>query len=99
MFEKGEYNASIIAAFRFLEITLSNIHGLEKKSMMESLNLLKMNNAEDQEVLYKVKKYRRLRNNVVHNNVNIRKREAKDVISCIEKLCTFIDSGNMTIIT
>ena len=99
LFDKGEYNASIIAAFRFLEITLSNIHGLEKNSMMESLNLLKMNNAEDQEILYKVKKYRKLRNNVVHNNVNIGKREAKDVIACIEKLCTSIDSGNMTIIT
>lgn len=98
LFDKGEYNAAVIAAFRFLEITLSRKYDFARLSLMESLNLLNTNNAEDEEVLYKVKKYRKIRNNIVHNNVNIGKREAKDIISCIEKLCTSINSGNIIVL-
>ena len=98
LFNKGEYNAAVIAAFRFLEITLSSKYNLEKTSLMESLNLLNTNNNEDKDILYKVKKYRRTRNNIVHNNVNIGKREAKDIISCIEKLCASINGGNIVIL-
>ena len=53
---------------------------------------------EDEEALYKVKKYRKIRNNIVHNNVNVGKRESKDIISCIEKLCASINSGNIIIL-
>lgn len=98
LFDKGEYNAAVIAAFRFLEITLSRKYDFARLSLMESLNLLNTNNAEDEEVLYKVKKYRKIRNNIVHNNVNIGKREAKDIISCIEKICTSINSGNIIVL-
>lgn len=98
LFDKGEYNAAVIAAFRFLEITLSRKHDFARLSLMESLNLLNTNNAEDEEVLYKVKKYRKIRNNIVHNNVNIGEREAKDIISCIGKLCTSINSGNIIVL-
>lgn len=98
LFDKGEYNAAVIAAFRFLEITLSRKHDSARLSLMESLNLLNTNNAEDEEVLYKVKKYRKIRNNIVHNNVNIGEREAKDIISCIGKLCTSINSGNIIVL-
>lgn len=98
LFDKGEYNAAVIAAFRFLEITLSRKYDFARLSLMESLNLLNTNNVEDEEVLYKVKKYRKIRNNIVHNNVNIGKREAKDIISCIEKLCTSINSGNIIVL-
>lgn len=82
LFDKGEYNAAVIAAFRFLEITLSRKYDFVRISLMESLNLLNTNNAEDEEALYKVKKYRKIRNNIVHNNVNVGKRESKDIISC-----------------
>lgn len=98
LFDKGEYNAAVIAAFRFLEITLSRKYDFVRISLMESLNLLNTNNAEDEEALYKVKKYRKIRNNIVHNNVNVGKREAKDIISCIEKLCASINSGNIIIL-
>lgn len=98
LFNKGEYNAAVIAAFRFLEVTLSRKYGLERASLVETLNLLNTNNAEDEEVLYRVKKYRKTRNNIVHNNVNIGKREANDIISCIEKLCASINSGNVIIL-
>ena len=98
LFDKGEYNAAVIAAFRFLEITLSRKYDFARLSLMESLSLLNTNNAEDEEFLYKVKKYRKIRNNIVHNNVNIGKREAKDIISCIEKLCTSINSGNIIVL-
>lgn len=98
LFDKGEYNAAVIAAFRFLEITLSRKYDFVRISLMESLNLLNTNNAEDEEALYKVKKYRKIRNNIVHNNVNVGKRESKDIISCIEKLCASINSGNIIIL-
>lgn len=98
LFNKGEYNAAVIAAFRFLEVTLSRKYGLEKASLIETLNLLNTNNAEDKKVLYKVKMYRKTRNNIVHNNVNIGKREANDIISYIEKLCISINSGNVIIL-
>lgn len=49
LFDKGEYNAAVIAAFRFLEITLSRTYDFARISLMESLNLLNTNNAEDEE--------------------------------------------------
>ena len=82
LFDKGEYNAAVIAAFRFLEITLSRKYDFVRISLMESLNLLNTNNAEDEEALYKVKEViEKYANNIVHNNVNVGKREAKDIIS------------------
>lgn len=60
---------------------------------MESLNLLNTDSAEDKDLIYKVKKYRKVRNNIVHNNKNVEKEEAEDIISCIEKLCESITGG------
>ena len=93
LFKKNEYNAAVIAAFRFLEITLSRKCGLKSNSLMESLNLLNTDSAEDKDLIYKVKKYRKVRNNIVHNNKNVEKEEAEDIISCIEKLCESITGG------
>lgn len=50
LFDKGEYNAAVIAAFRLLETTLSRKYDFARLSLMESLNLLNTNNAEDKEV-------------------------------------------------
>lgn len=98
LFEKGEYNAAVIAAFRFLEITLSKECDLGNTSLMEALNLLNTNNDEDKEMLYKVKRYRKIRNDIVHNNKNVEKKEAEDIISCIEKLCESIKGGNIIVL-
>ena len=98
LFNKGEYNAAVIAAFRFLEITLSPKCDFARVSLMEALNLLNTNNAEDKEILNKVKDYRKIRNSIVHSNVNIEQKYAKDIISCIEKLCTSINSGNIIVL-
>lgn len=98
LFEKGEYNAAVIAAFRFLEITLSKECDLGNTSLMEALNLLNTNNDEDKEMLYKVKRYRKIRNDIVHNNKNVEKKEAEDIISCIEKLCESIKGRNIIVL-
>lgn len=98
LFDKGEYNAAVIAVFRFLEITLSRKFKLENASLIGSLNLLNTNNVEDREILSKVKGYRQIRNNIVHNNVNVGKKQANDIISCIEKLCTSINNGDIIIL-
>ena len=98
LFDKGEYNAAAIAVFRFLEITLSRKFKLENASLIGSLNLLNTNNAEDRKILSKVKGYRQIRNNIVHNNVNVGKKQANDIISCIEKLCTSINNGDIIIL-
>lgn len=98
LFNNGEYNAAVITAFRFLEETLSKKYNLERTSQIETLNLLNTNNAEDKEILYRVKKYRKTRNNIVHNNINIGKREANDIISYIERLCASINNGNVIIL-
>ena len=98
LFDKGEYNAAVIAVFRFLEITLSRKFKLENASLIGSLNLLNTNNAEDRKILSKVKLYRQIRNNIVHNNVNVGKKQANDIISCIEKLCTSINNGDIIIL-
>lgn len=44
---------------------------------MESLNLLNTDSAEDKDLIYKVKKYRKVRNNIVHNNKNVEKKKLK----------------------
>lgn len=98
LFDKGEYNAAVIAVFRFLEITLSRKFKLENASLIGSLNLLNTNNAEDRKILSKVKGYRQIRNNIVHNNINVGKKQANDIISCIEKLCTSINNGDIIIL-
>ena len=98
MFDKGEYNAAVIAVFRFLEITLSKKFKLENASLIGSLNLLNTNNDEDSETLSKVRGYMLIRNNIVHNNVNVGKKQANDIISCIEKLCTSINNGDIIIL-
>ena len=88
----------LLRQFRFLEITLSRKYDFVRTSLMESLNLLNTNNAEDEEALYKVKKYRKIRNNIVHNNVNVGKREAKILFPALKKLCASINSGNIIIL-
>ena len=72
LLEKAEYNASVIAAFRFLETTLSNNFDLPKpSSLWRSLGRLNSNSTDDKENLCKVKGYLGIRNNVIHTNTNI----------------------------
>lgn len=98
LFDKGEYDAAVIAAFRFLETTLLKKYNFGKISLMGALDLLNTKNAEDKEVLYKVKTYKKVHNNIVHNNVNVGEKDAKDIILYIEKLCASINNGNIIIL-
>ncbi|QUO20764.1 SIR2 family protein [Clostridiaceae bacterium Marseille-Q4143] len=98
LFNKGEYNAAVIAAYRFLEITMSKRFVFDETSLMKSLNLLNTNNAEDKEALFKVKEYRKIRNSIVHENVMIGKKQAKDIISCVDRVCTSVNNGNIIVL-
>ena len=62
---------------------------------MSTLNLLNTNNEEDKMLLQKVKEYRKVRNNVVHTNVKISKKEATDIVTSVDELCKSIKNGNI----
>lgn len=96
LLEKAEYNASVIAAFRFLETTLSRKFDLPKPtSLGKSLSILNSNSIDDKEIIRKVRGYSKIRNSVVHTNENVSKKQATDIIFCIEKLCEAIQNGSI----
>lgn len=100
LLEKGEYSAAVIAVFRFLETTLSDKFGEEYKSapLMNLLSLLNSNNSKDKQLISKAKEYRKTRNNVVHTNITLSKKEATNVVQCIDELCRLINEGNIVIL-
>ena len=99
LLDKGEYNASVIAAFRFLETTLSDKYNtFNTTPLLNTLSLLNTNNDKDKELLRKVKEYRKVRNNIVHTNANVSKEDATDIIKSIDELCKSIRNGNIIIL-
>lgn len=100
LLEKNEYAAAVISAFRLLETTLSNKYSDYSKSSssLNLLNVLNSNNKKNSELIFKVKGYRKVRNTIVHANINISKKEATDIIICIDELCKAINSDDMFIL-
>lgn len=91
LFEKKEYNAAAISAFRYLEEILakSNIKSDTYRniySLRTNLNIL-----YDKEILHNVtipeiKEYISLRNRLVHTNISISKATATKVIHFVEQV-------------
>lgn len=99
LLKKGEYKASVIAAFRLLETTLSDKYNTTKTApLLNTLSLLNTNNDKDKKLLQKVKEYRKVRNNIVHTNANISGKEATDIVRSIDELCKSINNGNIIIL-
>ena len=99
LLEKGEYDAAVIAAFRLLETTLSDMIDTKKSApFLSALNLLDTNNERDEMLLQKVKEYRKVRNNIVHTNVRISKGDATDIVTSIDELCKSIKIGNIIVL-
>jgi predicted DNA binding CopG/RHH family protein len=96
LFEKGEYNASVIAAFRLLEKTLSETCNTPKTtSFFDTLNQLNADNENDEKLLQKVKDYRKIRNKIIHTNTTIPKKEARDIVMSVDKLCKLIKNKSI----
>ena len=99
LLEKGEYDAAVIAAFRLLETTLSDMVDTKKSApFLSALNLLNTNNERDKMLLQKVKEYRKVRNNIVHANARISKGDATDIVTSIDELCKSIKTGNIIVL-
>ena len=99
LLEKGEYDAAVIAAFRLLETTLSDMVDSKKSApFLNALNLLNTNNERDKMLLQKVKEYRKVRNNIVHTNARISKGDATDIVTSIDELCKSIKTGNIIVL-
>ena len=99
LLKKGEYNASVIAAFRFLETTISDKFNAAKTvPPLNTLSLLNTNNAKDKRTLQKVKDYRKVRNSIVHTNMTVSKKTAIDITHSIDQLCQSIKTGDIIIL-
>ena len=97
LFEKKEFNAASISAFRYLEesIRKSNIK-LDNYSHHYSLNMM-LQALYKNEILHnisfnEIKDYISLRNNLVHTNISINKSEAANVIAFVKKIVNELTS-------
>lgn len=97
---KKEYTAATILAFRYLEDTITNKFNdyCKKGSPLSMLDILNTNNDKDSELLAKVKEYRKIRNNIVHTNINITKKEATDIVKSVDALIKSIVDGRIIIL-
>lgn len=100
LLEKGEYNAAVISVFRYLEITLSKKFGGNRnpRSDLMLLKLLNTNTPEDSENLQKAKEYLSIRNKIVHTDTRIKKKEAIQIIDCLDSLCNAIHDGRILLL-
>lgn len=96
LLEMGEYNAAVIAAFRFLETTLrEHFHQNNNPAVMGYLNLLNTYNEKDKNNLKKVKAYVAIRNEIVHTNQKVNKKQAEEIIADVVELCAAIKDGRV----
>lgn len=97
LLEKGEYDAAVIMAYRYLETIIS----MNTTSRMISYNnIFSVLNTEKEamkKVISKVKQARQIRNKIVHENVNIYKKEATEIVNNIDKLCNAIVNRDVVI--
>lgn len=97
LFDKEEYGAAIIMAFRYLETLIRNNMSTREAIPMNLLSSLHSDNKEVSALLEKTKLYKQIRNKIVHGSVNISKKEAKDIIENIDEVCNEIKEGNIII--
>lgn len=94
LFDKGEYEAAVIMVFRYLDNTIYIKRGNLKCEPM--IYKLHGNTKLAEEKLSQMQKFRRIRNNVVHTNINIQKKDAEKIIDYIEEICRLIESGDIS---
>lgn len=97
LFDKKEYNAAAISAFRYLEecIRKSTIK-LEKNTHQYSLSMM-LQNLCKQEIIHNVsfneiKEYIMLRNKLVHTNITISKSQATNIMNFVKNIINDITS-------
>lgn len=98
LFDKEEYGAAIIMAFRYLETLIRDNMSSREAIPLNLLSSLHSDNKEISALLEKTKLYKQIRNKIVHGSVNISKKEAKDIIENIDEVCNEIKEGNIIII-
>lgn len=98
LFDKEEYGAAIIMAFRYLETLIRDNMSSREAIPLNLLSSLHSDNKEISALLEKTKLYKQIRNKIVHESVNISKKEAKDIIENIDEVCNEIKEGNIIII-
>lgn len=98
LFEKSEFNAAAIAAFRFLETTISKKYKFPRPATLrKQLYAMSTSDADVDIALGRVKDYIPTRNMIVHTDKSISKDEAEKIISCIKQLCDAINNDKIII--
>lgn len=99
LLEKKEYNAAVISVFRYLEITLCDNFEKERtpRSYLILLRSLRANNLQDSKNIFMAKEYLSIRNKIVHTDSIVNKKEATQIVTCINSLCEAIKRGDVYI--
>ncbi len=97
LLEKEEYDAAVIMAFRYLE-TLATDNSRSKPVPFSSiLSSLYSDNEEFEPVILEAKRYRQIRNRIIHENVNLSKEEATEIVKNVDEVCKAIKNGDIII--
>ena len=81
------------------DITLANKFGATNPhSALAYLRLLNTNTQQERENLRRAKEYLSIRNKIVHMDTKIKKKEAYEIVECINSLCRAINDGRIIIL-
>lgn len=97
LFDKEEYRAAIISAFSLLEVELNsfyesrNLIYKDEKASMQKLTE-KLHNLEvlSNEQMFMLRKWQRVRNELVHTKRSITKKDAKEIVYGLMDMISFI---------
>lgn len=99
LLEKKEYSAAVIIAYRILETTIT-LRFINIGRAIPISTLFIMMHTEDKEsnnLINEAKKFTPIRNQLVHSNFTIDKKEATRIVETILSICEKIDEGYISI--
>ncbi len=95
LLEKDEYEAAVIMAFRYLETLFTDNSAFKVVPVPNVFSSLYTENEKFKKLISDTKKYRQIRNHIVHGSMNISKEEAIEIVKNIDEVCKAIKNGDI----
>lgn len=91
LLSKKEYAAAVILSFRNLEICMrKNLCDNEYSTTASLLSSLRSNDKKMVGLISQVRSFNKIRNELVHTKSDVDKKEATDIVTCVQALCNAI---------